>query len=119
MGIEVQLRSIFLNGLLFLPPDRVPASAEGGLGPPVAVRRMIAEGRSDPLQAALGFALSRVEASAVLVGVTSAAELSAVVAARHARRRTSTGTRWRSTIRAPGPRPDLNKSLPWRGATWA
>jgi aryl-alcohol dehydrogenase-like predicted oxidoreductase len=42
---------------------------------------MIAEGRSDPLQAALGFALSRVEASAVLVGVTSAAELSAVVAA--------------------------------------
>jgi aryl-alcohol dehydrogenase-like predicted oxidoreductase len=42
---------------------------------------MIAEGRSDPLQAALGFALSRAEASAVLVGVTSAAELSAVVAA--------------------------------------
>jgi aryl-alcohol dehydrogenase-like predicted oxidoreductase len=45
------------------------------------VRRMIAEGRSDPLQAALGFALSRQEASSVLVGVTSAAELQAVVAA--------------------------------------
>jgi aryl-alcohol dehydrogenase-like predicted oxidoreductase len=42
---------------------------------------MIAEGRSDPLQAALGFALSRPEGSAVLVGVNSAAELSAVVAA--------------------------------------
>jgi hypothetical protein len=38
-----------------------PGPAEGRLGPPVAVRRMIAEGRSDPLQAALGFALSRVE----------------------------------------------------------
>ena len=45
------------------------------------VRRLIAEGRSDPLQAALGFALSRKEATAVLVGVTSAAELSAVIAA--------------------------------------
>jgi aryl-alcohol dehydrogenase-like predicted oxidoreductase len=44
-------------------------------------RRLIAEGRSDPLQAALGFALSRPEASAVLVGVSSAAEMSAVIAA--------------------------------------
>jgi aryl-alcohol dehydrogenase-like predicted oxidoreductase len=81
MGVEVHLRSIFLNGLLFLPPDRVPAQLKGASGRLSKVRRMIAEGRSDPLQAALGFALSRVEASAVLVGVTSAAELSAVVAA--------------------------------------
>jgi aryl-alcohol dehydrogenase-like predicted oxidoreductase len=81
LGIEVQLRSIFLNGLLFLPPDRVPAQLKGASGRLSKVRRMIAEGRSDPLQAALGFALSRAEASAVLVGVTSAAELSAVVAA--------------------------------------
>ncbi len=42
---------------------------------------MIAEGRSDPLQAALGFALARPEASTVIVGVTTAAELQAVVAA--------------------------------------
>ncbi|MDG2531482.1 bifunctional regulator KidO [Caulobacter endophyticus] len=81
MGVEVQLRSIFLNGLLFLPPDRVPAQLKGASGRLSRVRRMIAEGRSDPLQAALGFALSRPEASAVIVGVTSAAELSAVVAA--------------------------------------
>ncbi len=80
-GIEVHLRSIFLNGLLFLPPDRVPAQLKGAAGRLSRVRRMIAEGRSDPLQAALGFALSRPEASAVLVGVTSAAELSAVIAA--------------------------------------
>jgi len=81
MGIEVQLRSIFLNGLLFLPPDRVPGPAQGAASRLSRVRRMIAEGRSDPLQAALGFALSRREASTVLVGVTSASELSAVVAA--------------------------------------
>ena len=81
MGVDVHLRSIFLQGLLFLPPDRVPVqlqSASRGLS---RVRRMIAEGRSDPLQAALGFALARPEASAVIVGVSSAAELQAVVAA--------------------------------------
>ena len=81
MGIEVQLRSIFLQGLLFLPPDRVPGPMKGAAASLSRVRRMIAEGRSDPLQAALGFALSRAEASSVLVGVTSAAELQAIVAA--------------------------------------
>jgi aryl-alcohol dehydrogenase-like predicted oxidoreductase len=81
MGIEVQLRSIFLNGLLFLPPDRVPAACKSAATRLSRVRRMIAEGRSDPLQAALGFALSRREASAVLVGVSGPAELSAVIAA--------------------------------------
>ncbi len=81
MGIEVQLRSVFLNGLLFLPPDRVPATLKGAAGRLSRVRRMIAEGRSDPLQAALGFALSRPEATAVLVSPTTAAELSAIIAA--------------------------------------
>jgi len=81
MGIEVHLRSIFLQGLLFLPPDRMPAPLKGAASSLSRVRRIIAEGRSDPLQAALSFALSRREASAVLVGVTTAAELSAIVAA--------------------------------------
>jgi aryl-alcohol dehydrogenase-like predicted oxidoreductase len=81
MGVEVHLRSIFLNGLLFLPPDRVPAQLKGAAGRLSRARRMIAEGRSDPLQAALGFALSRPEADAVIVGAASAAELHAVVAA--------------------------------------
>jgi aryl-alcohol dehydrogenase-like predicted oxidoreductase len=81
MGVEVQLRSIFLQGLLFLPPDRVPGPMKGAASCLSRVRRMIAEGRSDPLQAALGFALSRQEATSVLVGVTSAAELQAIVAA--------------------------------------
>ena len=81
MGVEVHLRSIFLNGLLFLPPDRVPAQLKGAAGRLSRARRMIAEGRSDPLQAALGFALSRPEADAVIVGAGSAAELAAVIAA--------------------------------------
>jgi len=81
MGIEVHLRSIFLNGVLFLPPDRAPSHLKAAAGRISRARRLIAEGKSDPLQAALGFALSRPEATAVLVGVTSAAEMSAVVAA--------------------------------------
>ncbi len=81
LGIEVHLRSIFLNGVLFLPPDRAPSHLKAAAGRISRARRMIAEGKSDPLQAALGFALSRPEASHVLVGVTSAAEMSAVVAA--------------------------------------
>ena len=81
MGIEVHLRSIFLQGLLFLPPDRVPVALQSASRGLSRVRRMIAEGRSDPLQAALGFALARPEAATVIVGVTNAAELQAVVAA--------------------------------------
>ena len=81
LGVEIHLRSIFLHGLLFLPPDRVPAALKGASGRLSRVRRIIAEGRSDPLQAALGFALSRQEASTVIVGVASSAELQAVLAA--------------------------------------
>jgi aryl-alcohol dehydrogenase-like predicted oxidoreductase len=81
LNIEVQMRSIFLHGLLFLPPDRVPGPLKGAASRLSRVRRMIAEGRSDPLQAALGFALSRPEAASVIVGVATAPELQAVVAA--------------------------------------
>ncbi len=81
LGVEVHLRSIFLQGLLFLPPDRMPLALRGQSGPLSRVRRLIAEGRSDPLQAALWFALSRPEAHHVIVGVASAAELQAVIAA--------------------------------------
>jgi aryl-alcohol dehydrogenase-like predicted oxidoreductase len=81
MGVEVHLRSIFLNGLLFLPPDRVPSELKGAAARLSRARRLIAEGRSDPLQAALGFALSRPEADAVIVGAATVSELNAVIAA--------------------------------------
>jgi len=81
MGVDVHLRSIFLNGLLFLPPDRVPNQIKGAAARLSRARRLIAEGRSDPLQAALGFALSRPEANAVIIGAATASELSAALAA--------------------------------------
>lgn len=81
LGVEVHLRSVFLNGLLFLPPDRVPSQYKAAAARLSRARRMIAEGRSDPLQAALGFALSRPEADNVIVGAATASEVQAVIAA--------------------------------------
>jgi aryl-alcohol dehydrogenase-like predicted oxidoreductase len=81
LGVEVQLRSIFLQGLLFLPREALP-HVLADAGPRLSrIRRMLAEAGADPLQAALAYALSRPEASAVMVGVTSAAELRALMAA--------------------------------------
>jgi aryl-alcohol dehydrogenase-like predicted oxidoreductase len=81
LGVEVHLRSIFLQGMLFMPPHQMPAHLQVASASLSRARRLIAEGRSDPLQAALGWALSRPEASSVIVGVTTAAELQAIVAA--------------------------------------
>ena len=85
MGVEVHLRSIFLHGLLFRPPGRAPSKMPDEMKAAATrlsrARRMIAEGRSDPLQAGLGFALSRPEASAVIIGAANFTELSAVIAA--------------------------------------
>jgi aryl-alcohol dehydrogenase-like predicted oxidoreductase len=81
LGVEIHLRSIFLQGLLFLPRDGLPVDLAAA-GPRLSrIRRTIAEAGADPLQAALAFALARPEASAVIVGVTSAAELKAILAA--------------------------------------
>ena len=77
-GVELHLRSIFLHGLLFFDGAQGPAL----LSPQISrARRVLAEAGADPMQAALAFALSRPQASHVVVGVGSAAELRAVVKA--------------------------------------
>jgi len=84
LGIDPHLHSIFAQGLLFASREALPP-ALAHAGPRLSrVRRALAEAGADPLQAALGFALSRPEAAAVIVGVTSAAELRAVLAASNA-----------------------------------
>ncbi len=81
MGVEVHLRSIFLQGLMFRPGHDLPLEARG-LAPGLSrLRRLVAEAGADPLRIALGFALSRPEASRVIVGVSSPQELRAVLAA--------------------------------------
>jgi aryl-alcohol dehydrogenase-like predicted oxidoreductase len=81
MGVEVHIRSIFLQGLMFRPGHDLPIEAQG-LAPGLSrMRRLVAEAGADPLRIALGFALSRPEASRVIVGVASPSELRALLAA--------------------------------------
>lgn len=81
LGVEIHLRSVFLQGLLFLDRDRLPP-ALADAGPRLSrIRRCLAEAGADPMRAALAYAQTRPEASAVILGVTSSAELRAILAA--------------------------------------
>lgn len=81
LGVEVQIRSVFLQGLLFLPREALPANL-AAVGPHLSrVRRIMAESGADPLHAALSYALNIDGVSSAIVGVTSAAELRAIIAA--------------------------------------
>ena len=81
LGVEVQVRSVFLQGLLFLPRETLPPNL-APVGPHLSrVRRIMAECGADPLHAALSYALNLNGVSTVIVGVASAAELRAIVAA--------------------------------------
>lgn len=81
MGVRVQLHSVFLHGLLFTAREAL-APALAADGPRLSrIRRTLAEARVDPMHAALAFALSRPEASAVVVSVASPSELRTALAA--------------------------------------
>lgn len=81
LGVEVQARSVFLQGLIFLPREALPANL-APIGPHLSkVRRIMAECGADPLHAALSYALNLEGVSTVIVGVASAAELRAIIAA--------------------------------------
>jgi aryl-alcohol dehydrogenase-like predicted oxidoreductase len=81
LGCEVWLRSVFLDGLLFMPREDLPP-ALADAGPRLSrIRRMLAEAGADPMQAALAYARSRPDVSTAVVSVRSAAELKALAAA--------------------------------------
>ncbi|MFT4090603.1 MAG: aldo/keto reductase [Asticcacaulis sp.] len=81
LGTEVQIRSVFLQGLIFVPRQDLPPNLQS-IGPQLSrIRRHLAETGTDPLHAALSFALNLKGVSSVIVGVTSSAELRAVIAA--------------------------------------
>lgn len=80
-GVEIHARSIFLQGLLFLetmPPKLAHAALELAV-----TRATIAAAGATPLQAALGFVLSRPEIDVALVGVTAPSELEEILVAAH------------------------------------
>lgn len=80
-GVEVHVRSVFLQGLFFMNPDALPA----GFGPaeaPLRAFNAVAAGAGlSPLALALGFVLDCDLVDCAIVGVTTARELDEIVAA--------------------------------------
>jgi aryl-alcohol dehydrogenase-like predicted oxidoreductase len=78
LGVEVHARSLFLQGLLFVPSQNLPPKLKH-IGPKLdAVRDTLGPA---PLDAAVIFALHRPEIDIAVVGVTRTTELDQIVAA--------------------------------------
>jgi aryl-alcohol dehydrogenase-like predicted oxidoreductase len=81
LGVEIHARSLFLQGLLFLTPDRLPDKLKYAAPQLEAIRARITAAGSTPLSAALGFVLSRPEIDIGLIGVTALGEMDEILAA--------------------------------------
>jgi aryl-alcohol dehydrogenase-like predicted oxidoreductase len=81
LGIEIHVRSIFLQGLLLMDPERLPAKLAHARPALSATRSRIMGAGLTPIEAAVGFVLAQDEVDVALVGVTSHNELSQIVAA--------------------------------------
>ena len=78
-GVEIHARSLFLQGLLFMPEPPQKLSA---VRPMLEkVRAEIARAGIDPLTAALGFVLSQLDVDVAVVGLTDLHQLREIVAA--------------------------------------
>ncbi len=80
-GIEVQIRSIFLQGLLLMDRLHRPARFDRWRALWESWHRWLDECQLTPLQACIGFALSHPEVARVIVGVDSVAHLRQILTA--------------------------------------
>ena len=78
-GIEIHIRSAFLQGLLLLAPERVPQYFEPIRPHLCDYHRTLRETGVSAVEAALGFVRNLPEADCVLVGVCVRAELSEIL----------------------------------------
>lgn len=81
LGVEVHARSLFLQGLLLMPPENLPDPLERAAPHLIALHARLEAAGTTPLAAALGFVLSRPEIAIGLVGVTGLDELDDILAA--------------------------------------
>jgi aryl-alcohol dehydrogenase-like predicted oxidoreductase len=81
LGVELHARSLFLQGLLFLPSSQLPEKLQHAAPQLTALHAKLAEAGVTPLAAALAFVLSQPQIDVSLVGVTSRDELADIVAA--------------------------------------
>ena len=89
---EIHARSVFLQGLLLVEPERIPEPLAGLRAPVARFRRVARERGLEPAEAALGFALGLDTVDVVLCGVQRLAELDALLAA--AARAAAVEPRW-------------------------
>jgi aryl-alcohol dehydrogenase-like predicted oxidoreductase len=81
LGVEIHARSLFLQGLLFLREERLPARLLSAAPHLRKMRAMFQDAGATPLEAALAFALGQMEVDVAIVGVTTTDELDEIVQA--------------------------------------
>lgn len=79
LNVEIHSRSTFLQGLLLIPPDRLPDYFHPVQGLLSAYNAWLYQRGLSPLEGALAFVASRPEIDHVIVGVCSRGELSEIV----------------------------------------
>ncbi|MET4371927.1 D-threo-aldose 1-dehydrogenase [Bradyrhizobium sp. LB12.1] len=81
LDIEIQVRSVFLQGLLFMDPAQLPPRLAHA-GPALAnTQARIRQAGVRLIEAALGFVLAQDDVDVTVVGVTNTHELAQIVAA--------------------------------------
>lgn len=80
-GVEIHARSVFLQGLLLMPPDELNGYFEPIRGHLRQYRASLHESGLTPLQAALQFVLRRPEIARIIVGVCNRQHLEQIIAA--------------------------------------
>jgi aryl-alcohol dehydrogenase-like predicted oxidoreductase len=81
LSVEIHARSLFLQGLLFLSEDKLPAKLVSAAPHLRKLRSVVKEANATPLEAALAFALGRPEVDVAIVGTTTLGELDGIIAA--------------------------------------
>ncbi len=79
LGVEIHARSLFLQGLLFLEDDKLPAKLSVAAPHLAALRARLKDAGTTPLAAALAFVLSHPEIDVGIVGVTAVSELEEIL----------------------------------------
>jgi len=74
-GVEIHIRSVFLQGLLLMDPGRLPPGLAGARAALEAFHAYARGQSRTPLEAALGFALGLGETDTVICGVNSSGQL--------------------------------------------
>jgi len=80
LGVEIHARSAFVQGAIFMAPERLPPALRYAESKLASFHGAIAAHGMTVMQAGIGFPLSVPEIDRVVVGVTSVAELSEVIA---------------------------------------